>query len=259
MRWIIAGLTALIAVPAAAMDTRFGQVEIAPLGEMEKGLSFQGETIPLPSGPYLAFIEASLHDWLLISVSDGGNACAADYVWAKLSDEGVTFSDVFGTCVDDFQLTEVPAGAKVTIPSAKVGEGLVAFIFDGETITKEQEGPEPIGWTIGEPGVFWLDRYVFDFLGAREVQTALADMMPPEALEQAEKNAELGGPFEFKGDWIVGSACEKLECDANRVVVAISEDGRRVLVGVTAKGQAAKVYGDTVGPMPAAIEEIMAR
>lgn len=259
MRWILTGLMALIAAPVVAMDSRFGDVEIAPLGEMEKGLSFRGEVLELPSRPYYAFIEASLHDWLLVSVSQGGNACATEYVWAKLSDEGVAFSEVFGTCAEGFEMTEVPAGAKVTIPSAEVGAGPVAFIYDGETISEVQEGPEPIGWTVGEAGAFWLDRYAFDFFGAAELQGQLANMMPPDMIALAEKNAELGGPFEFQGDWVVARACEKLECETNFVIVAISDSGDRIVVGIDNENMEPEIYGDVDGPLPAAIEEIGAQ
>ncbi|MEC7763932.1 MAG: hypothetical protein VX874_18660 [Pseudomonadota bacterium] len=256
MRWMMTGLMALMAAPAVALDTRFGEVDIAPLGEMEKGLMFQGEVIELPSNPYYAFVEAALHDWLLVSVSQGGNACATEYVWAKLSEEGVGFSEVFGTCAEGFEMTEVPAGAKVTIPSAEVGAGPVSFIYDGETISEVQEGPEPIGWTVGEPGAFWLDRYAFDFFGAGELQGHLANMMPPDMIALAEKNAELGGPFEMQGGWVVARACEKLACETNFVVVAISDDGSRMLVGVDNEAMQPVVYGDTEGALPAAIEEI---
>ena len=259
MRWILAGLLALIAAPLAAMDTRFGEVEIAPLGEMEKGLMFQGEVIELPSNPYYAFIEAALHDWLLVSVSQGGNACATEYVWAKLSDEGVAFSEVFGTCAEGFEMTEGPAGAKVTIPSADVGAGPVSFIYDGEAISRVQEGPEPIGWTPGEPGAFWLDRYAFDFFGAGELQGHLANMMPPDMVALAEKNAELDGPFEMQDGWIVARACEKLECETNYVVVAVSDAGDRIVIGIANGNMDAEIYGDTDGPLPAAIQEIGAR
>ncbi|MAM60982.1 MAG: hypothetical protein CMH11_05775 [Maritimibacter sp.] len=253
---MMTALLGLAAWPAAALDTRFGPVEIAPVGEMEKGLLFQGEVLELPSGPYVAFIEAALHDWVLIAVSQGGNACATEYVWAKLSDSGVDFSEVFGTCAEGFELTEVPAGAKVTSPSVEVGQGPVSFIYDGERITEVQEPAQQVGWSIGDPGTFWLDSYVFDFFGAAELQDPLMEMMTPEALATAQENAELGGPFAFEGDWIVGSACEKLECETDRVAVAVSEDGARVVIVLSEAGQAPQLFGDTDGPLPASLRDL---
>jgi hypothetical protein len=258
MRGWITALAALMTMPAWALDTRFGPVEIAPIGEMEKGLSFQGEVRPLPSAPYIASIEAALHDWVLIAVSQGGNACATEYVWAKLSEAGVEFSEVFGTCAEGFELTEVPEGAKVTSPTVEVGQGPVSFIYDGETITEVQEPARDIGWSIGDPGAFWLDRYVFDFLEAGELQEPLSEMLTPEALATARKNAELGGPFTYEGDWIVASACEKLDCDANRVAVAVSDNGERIVIAL-AEGGEVRLFGDTEGELPETIRGMGAR
>ena len=243
-RYVAAAVLVAWAGVAAAEDTRFGPVEIVQMNELERGLSFGGEVYEIPSNPYLAFVEAQYGDWLLLAVSQGGNACAAEYTWAVVSAGGVTFSPVFGTCAELTEITEGNGGVTVEIDSLDAGSGPISYFFDGSMITEQQEPLQGIGWSLGQPGDFWVGQYLFDLFGAAELDGALKAMMDPATLEIARKNAELTSPMEVEGDWVVGVACEKLDCDANKVAVAVALDGSRIVVALREGGNTVGVFGD---------------
>ncbi|MBV7410240.1 hypothetical protein [Maritimibacter sp. DP1N21-5] len=239
------GLATLgLAGPAQAEETRFGPVEIVDVNDLERGLSFGGEVNEIPSKPYLAFVEAQYGDWLLLAVSQGGNACAAEYTWAVVSAEGVTFSPVFGTCAELTDISQGDGGVTVEIDSLEAGSGPIRYFFDGAVITEEQAPLQGIGWSMGQPGEFWVGRYLFDLFDAAELDGALRDIMDPKTLETARKNAQLTSPMERQGDWVVGVACEKNACDANEVAVAVSMDGNRIVVALREGGDPVGVFGD---------------
>ena len=192
-----------------------------------------------------------------MSLSQGGNACGAEYVWAMLSDQGVIYSPVFGTCYDSYEIEHLDGAVRVTIPNTEVGAGPVAYLFDGTRLTAEREGLEPIGWSMGEPGDFWAGKYLFDLLDAQEMQAPLNAILDAGELDIVQANAGLGTPMEVEGDWIVGTACEKFTCETDKLAIAVSRDGSRIALAVTEDGFAPAIYGDTDQPLPAALTDLV--
>lgn len=249
----------LLAAPAWAFDTVQGKPEIVPASDFEKALLVGGDRYPLPTEPYYAGIVAQVNGWLLISLSQGGNACAAHYVWAVVSLGSVEFSDVFGTCHDEITVEPNGAEARVIVPSTSTGVGPIAFDFDGQNISETPLGLQQIGWSMGQPGTFWLDRYLFDALNAAELAQPLAAILTPQELEIVNTNAHMASPFEVQGDWVVGTACQKYGCAENKVGLAFSRDGARLLIAYSSSGGPPAMFGDLGGTIPPALMDIHAQ
>lgn len=237
MRSSLALACLLAASPAWGFETTAGPAKIVAVSDMVRALSVGERVHDLPTEPYSAFIEAQVEDWLLILLSQGGNACAGEFTWAKVSPGGVEFSPVFGTCADSFELERLDGAVEVTMAAAEVGQGPVRFHYDGDTLSFENLPLQPVGWRLGDDPAFWEGRYVFDLFGAAELEPVLHALLNDTARADAFAAAELGQPFDWEGDWFVGEACGKFDCAEARVAVAISGDGETLQVAVRAPGK----------------------
>jgi hypothetical protein len=102
-------------------------------------------------------------DYALVSLAGGGNACPTLFRVLKLTAQGTSASEVFGTCSEgvlDLRLTEV--GIELDIPSFDPSLEYETFAFDGVTVTattvkRTTEGVMAAG--AGEEATRWLGEH----------------------------------------------------------------------------------------------------
>ncbi|GGD45773.1 hypothetical protein [Sinisalibacter lacisalsi] len=138
MRRLILFLALILAAPATAFDTRAGPLEIVEGASGERALVAGGEVIALPTQPFLAFLEEQFGDWVLILVSQGGNACNGQYVWFHAAPGDLRFSPDFGTCAQANEVRARDDGVlAVTMPRVEPGRPPVTYLWDGTRCGKK--------------------------------------------------------------------------------------------------------------------------
>jgi len=258
MRRLIVVLALILAAPAAAFDTRAGRLEIVDGASGERALVAGGEVLSLPTKPFLAFLDEQIGDWVLILVSQGGNACNGHYVWFHAAPDDLRFSPDFGTCAEAYDVRERDGVLAVTMARVDPGRPPVTYLWDGARLTQE-DAPRPAsGMVPGDGPEFWIGRYPFELIEAADYQDRLAAMMAPEALVEADRLIDLSSPFRLEGDWIVGTGCVKFACQSARGAVAVSRADGRVIVALTSPEQGARLYGNPGGPLPETITALLA-
>jgi hypothetical protein len=258
MRRLIVVLALILAAPAAAFDTRAGRLEIVEGASGERALVAGGEAFALPTRPFLAFLEEQFGDWVLILVSQGGNACNGQYVWFHAAPGDLRFSPAFGTCAEAYEVRERDGVLAVTMARVEPGRPPVTYLWDG-TRLREEDAPRPgSGMAPGDGPDFWIGRYPFELIEASDYQDRLAAIMDSEALVEADRLIDLSSPFRVEGDWIVGTGCVKFSCQSARGAVAVARADGRVIVALTSPQQGARLYGNPGGPLPDTIIELLA-
>jgi hypothetical protein len=260
MRRLIVFLALILAAPAAAFDTQAGRLEILD-GDREftgKRLAVGGQILPLPGDPDLAFLEERFGDWVLILVSQGGNACNGSYVWFHARPGDLRFSPDFGTCAEAYDVRERDGVLAVTMARIDPGRPPVTYLWDGARIAEQDAPRRASGMTPGDGPEFWIGRYPFELIEAADYQDRLAAIMDAQTLTEADRLIDLSSPFRVEGGWIVARGCVKFACEAERGAVAVSRADGRVIVALTSPQDGPRLYGDPGGAVPETFTALLA-
>jgi hypothetical protein len=148
-------LITLAALPATAeemlflqpVQTRFGTLTVADTqaewGDAEQvllnGAPVQGTldrfvdvraVMPRPDG--------NAADWVLLSLSNGGNGCPMMWTFMELTAQGGQVSDRFGTCseAEEDYLRTTGRSVGLYLPFLEEGVGFATFYYEGQKATK---------------------------------------------------------------------------------------------------------------------------
>ncbi len=260
MRRIFILIACLFAAPAWGFDTKAGPLEIVEDGNGQKHLRVGSKAYVLPTEPSLAFLEAQFDDWVLILVSQGGNACNGRYLWFHAVPGELGFSPDFGTCAEAAEVSRRADGTlAVTMPRASAGAPPVTYLWDGRQLREEDAARPVSGAAPGQGAEYWIDLYPFDLLAAADYQDRIAAAMDDTARAELARVMELASPFEAEGAWIVGAGCVKAACDSDRAVIALARDDGRIVVALRSPALGAQLFGNPGGPLPASIVDLLAR
>jgi hypothetical protein len=202
-------------------------------------------------------VEEQVGSLLLVTLSQGGNACPAQYVWLHTDADDVRVSETFGTCSDTFEVSSDAETLTVTLPSLDATEGFVAFDYDGNQITERVVGQEA---SISGPDAGaepWIGQYPHDLFRASDWRGPLVALMGEEAYARAGATIELSGPMEAEGDWVAGAGCVKIGCETVRGAVAIHRGDGRLLVALRTPEAGLEVYGDEPGELPPSVQDVI--
>ena len=264
MRGVFSSLLALvIAGPVLAQDsynrieTPSGTAVIAQQG-IDSVLTIGGQSFVFEGMPYVSFGDL-LGDVVLLSVSSGGSACAAEFVWLDTRPGQVRMTDRFGTCSDLAEVSWDAESVIVTLPSMQPGKGPVAFHWDGKTAAIRQVGLDqpPSGIAATAPATAWLGRHPAEFLSAPEQRERLVALLGAEALHDAQRIISVGAMFAADGVWIAAGGCQPHACESAEGAVALHPDGR-VVVALWEESGGLRVWGTLDPPLPAVIAQVMA-
>ena len=265
MRRTIIGLMAMTcAAPVLAQDS-YNRID-TPSGvavitrqDIDSVLSIGGQSFVFEGMPYASFGDR-LGDVVLVSVSTGGSACPAEFVWLDTRPGMLRLSDRFGTCSDLAEVSWDAESVIVTLPSMRPGEGPVAFHWDGKSAAiREVALPQPpSGIAVAAPPAVWIGRHPDEFLSAPEQRERLVALMGAEGLLDAQRIISVATTFETEGDWVVARGCQPHRCDITEGAIAMYRDNW-LLVALWERGKGVRVFGDQTGLMPAAIAKVMAR
>ncbi|MDO9639721.1 MAG: hypothetical protein Q7J44_14365 [Pseudotabrizicola sp.] len=264
MRGTIIGLMAITCAGSVQAQDSYNRID-TPSGvavitrqDIDSVLSIGGQTFVFEGMPYASFGER-LGDVVLVSVSSGGSACPAEFVWLDTRPGQLRLSDRFGTCSDLAEVSWDAESVIVTLPSMRPGEGPVAFHWDGKSAAIRDVVLQmpPSGIAATAPPSAWLGRHPSEFLSAPEQRERLVAQMGEAALLDAQRIIGVASNFETVGDWVVASGCQPHACDITEGAIAMYRDW--LLVALWEQGKGVRVFGDQTGLMPAAIAKVMAR
>jgi hypothetical protein len=139
------------------------------------------------------------------------------------------------------------------------GEGRVAFVYDGRTITETALGLPQSGHPPGSDPTGWIGEHPYDLVNSADWQETLIALLGDAAtLQLIRETMELSSGMEAQGDWIAGEAVAKFTED--RAAIALSRDGTALVVAYRPREGAPKLWGDARGlPLPPAVISVMSR
>ena len=253
------------AVPQASAqsvdpNSRLGLVKIVEHSNFEKAVSVGGRVIPLPSKPYSAFIKARLGDLFLIGLSQGGNACPADFVWLHATPGDVRFSSVFGTCSDLAVVSYDQETVRVTIPSTRAGEGKITFVYDGKgPVRQERADVEPSGMAAWDDWTYWDNRHPFKMMEAADMRPRFVALMGVDAYRMALARVAVASKLTREGEWITGAGGQPHNAAEARTAVALNIRDGRLVVATKGPGVPPVMWGYPGNMWPSPIAAIMAK
>lgn len=126
------------------VETRYGLLTVDPEGSSEaRGFLLDGAPIDGPKDIH-AHIQAVLPmpqggaaDWVLVSLSGGGNDCPMLFAFLVVSKTGATATEPFGTCSEAVMNLRETEGNKVALDMIGNTDGVIAvhiYRFDGATL-----------------------------------------------------------------------------------------------------------------------------
>ena len=241
------------------INSRLGPVTIVEDGPLRKAVSLGGEILALPSAPYIAFVEARLGDLFLITLSQGGNACPAHYVWLHAVPGDLRFSDVFGTCSDLAEVSYDSENVIVRIPSMVAGEGKVTFLYDGKGPVREARADVDVsGMAAWDDWGYWDARHPYDMMAAADMRPRFVALMGREVYQRALSRVVVASNMMREGDWITGAGGQRHNATAARTAVALNRRDGRLVVASKGEGGAPMMWGHPDMVLPGPIAAIMA-
>ncbi len=241
------------------LNSRLGPIAIVEAGELKKAVSLGGRVLALPSDPYIAFVEARLGDLFLIALSQGGNACPAQYVWLHAIPSDLRFSDVFGTCSDLIEVSYDSENVMVTMPSMVAGEGKVTFLYDGKGQVRERRDDVVLsGMARWDDWNYWAARHPYEMMAAADMRPRFVALMGADAYLAALARVAVASEMRREGDWIVGQGGEPHNAGEARTAVALNTRDGRLIVASKGEGVAPVLWGHPGAVLPGPIAAIMA-
>lgn len=246
MRLTSFALLAALAAPASlsaqtslVVDLPLGQVKItqgAALGDGAKA-SAGGQSIDIDSA-YLPQVLAKHDNAVLLQTYSGGNACPADHLWLVLTPQGITLSEVFGTCAEAPQIERTDSYPRVVMEGN--GEDLARhqYDFDGTRITETKIAPRGQGEPAPLPAS-WEGASAYALISDARMMPALQAILTTDQIAQLRKSLELqldGDAFRREGDWLIGGGCEPASVGTNCGQIAVSLVDGALLAGHEQEG-----------------------
>ncbi|WP_143535522.1 hypothetical protein [Roseisalinus antarcticus] len=211
---------------------------------------FVGETeIAFDPPPAIAWLEARAGTLALIGISQGGNGCSASFVWLHTAPGDLRRTAPFGTCSELVTLSHDVETVTVTMPSRRVADGEVAFVYDGRSIETRTLGlpPAEVGPEAGADALAGV--YLFDLTGTEDWRLPLTALMGAANYATLQRLSGQGSPMEVEDDWVVGEGCAPGNCGATASVIAVHRGDGRLLAGFWESGQPPRIWGEP-GPTP---------
>lgn len=256
---------ALLAMPSAwafqAYDTPSGRAQIIELEGEGYMVAIGNQVIPLNTYSR-SYLSTRVGNYILVSISSGGVACPTTFAWLDTSAGNVRLSETFGTCAEGGEVTHADGILTVTMNSYNASEGMVAFDYDGKTITRRVLGLEESDIAkaaAGNPDA-WIGESMHEFLTAAETEADLIAAFGWDDLDQLRNSTIVGsGGMEADGDWIVGSGCRPHMCNTDYGAFAIHRQTGSLLGALKSSGEKPRLIGEPVGALPAEIREVLIR
>ncbi len=262
-RLLLLAFVSLFAVPVWAgqdgIATRAGLARIVDGAGGTRMLMVGDVPVSLPDDPFSAFIAEKLGDLLLVLYSQGGNACPAFFVWVHAVPGAVRSTQGFGTCADQYTLSNDSETVSLTMVSFVPGQGDVTFIYDGRNPVREVQNPlAASGMAPGDGWDFWIGRHPYELFNAADLQAEFVKLMGQAALTDAQRMMAVANNMEQVGNWIVGTGCQAHMCGVNVAAVALNLSDGRVLVALVQGDAPARLWGDPKGELPGVIAQLIA-
>lgn len=252
----------LLAAPAAyandSLDSAAGPVRV--IGENpSRSLTVDGKTVTTEEYAYINLVE-KIGNLILVSLSQGGNACAATFAWLDTSPGAVTMTNPFGTCSDYVEVTHDSETVTVTMPSMDGSVGKVAYVYDGEIVEERQLGLETseiAQAAEGNPDA-WIGESPHEYLTAAELEASLIKTIGWDALDEL-RNTLVIGDQEMKqdGNWIVGNGCRPHACNTDFAAIALHRESGRFIAAIKREGAKPRLLGEPEEALPVAVRKVM--
>lgn len=175
--------------------------------------------------------EADGHAFALIGESSGGSGCASMYRAVDVTTRGLV-SPQFGTCSDVPREVRLDGDALVIVLPSPDGQANEVFRYAAGKLTRTVQ---PIVYNPGGPAsaphgdlAALLDgKYIFDAVNMRLVADALRPVMGDATFTASRKRIQggTGMPFESRGEFVFGMACEAHRCGINETAWAFDHFG----------------------------------
>lgn len=159
--------------------------------------------------------ESAAHDWAVLTVHYGGNACDPPRILVQLSASGVAMTERLAECrVEPLDLRVLPDAIELDFANPELDISHETYRYDGTNVSKKLvalQASSPAG--AGDDVLRWRGKHAYALTQDSAEQARFANIMTPEQFERFAGRLEgLGQPARREGDWITGSACLKTEC-----------------------------------------------
>ncbi|PTX56922.1 hypothetical protein C8N43_1587 [Litoreibacter ponti] len=208
-------------------QTRFGLLQVTgALGAMR--INLNGTDLGIEDwsinidGVYA--LEGGAHDWVLLTVHFGGNACTAPKMVLRLSNGAVTRTDTFGVCKGLAKdILFHPDAVEVVFSDSDPKVAQRVFRFDGVTLTDTPIAAGVAADTLagGADVLRWLGRHPQNLLQDPGEQARLRRIMGPDGIDEMSRRMSGPGEIRQEGGWVVGRACQAHQCNAAAAAWAI--------------------------------------
>ncbi|WP_127116242.1 SH3 domain-containing protein [Shimia sediminis] len=197
-------------------------------------------------------------NWFLLQRLSGGSACPAMYQWVNADGPALQLSEVFGACLDGYEVEESEHSVRVTQLAAAASMGKVAFDYNGKSVVKTLLGlPDDIVENTFDPKS-WIGKHPYSYLSAAGNEGMLIDLFGWNNLERARWGSN-GPGHEMKeiDGWVVGKACQRAFCNQNETALAISVRTGMPIIAVRAEGGSWQIFGNVEGQLPIGLRQVI--
>ncbi len=207
---------------------------------------------------FLVSIVHKTNHWFLIQRLSGGTACPAMFQWVNADGPELVLSEVFGACLDGFEIEEREGSVRVVVMAGAASVGQVAFDYDGNEVVESSLGlRDNIVENVFDP-LSWEGKHPYDYLSAAGNEGMLIDLIGWSNLERARWGANgAGNRMKKVDDWIVGRACQRAMCYRNKTAVAISIRTGKPVIAVKEEGENWEIFGSVQGQLPVGLRQAM--
>ncbi|MEM9793708.1 MAG: hypothetical protein AAF848_12245 [Pseudomonadota bacterium] len=241
-------------------DTRYGRVEVRAVSSFAKTVIFNGQPLPQINTASVHILgafraEGAEQDWVILSLASGGNACAAELVILRAAPDGLTMTPPFGDCSDQIEALRVfPDRIELDVPVSALFVQGHRYRFDGRQFTytevRRPVAQAPVG---GSGAAQWVGRHPAMLMRSPAEQARLLRVMGRSDLEDLYRSVSGPGETSQIGDWVVGTACQRHQCNARRGIIAIRATDGQVRAGIGAGPGNTRVFGGDYRSLPAAV------
>lgn len=251
-----------LAPSAATTEERFSSpsgVVFITGGPMEmKAVSVGGRVIPL--GVHGARLVDKVGNLILIAINHGGMACPISFAWLNTTPADFGFSERFGTCAGEPEISYDRETVTVILSSANASEGRVAFIYDGSKITRQTLGlvsSRIAREALGNPEV-WIDESPYEYLTALEHEAVLIEAIGWNSLDELRRAMTVGSQkMVVDGNWVVGSGCQAHMCATSYAAIALHRKTGGFIAAIKSDGVAPRLLGKPDEALPHEIRRIL--
>lgn len=235
-----------------------GEVRIVGDDLDNKSVSVGGELFPL-SNLHADLLER-VGNLILVGIYTGGTGCPASYAWLNTAPGQLGLTESFGTCSDLYELSHDRGTVTLTMPSFDASEGRVAFVYDGDTISRKIIGLESSA--IAQAALDNVDALIgtspYEYLTAKENEAVLIQALGWDALDELRNTMIIGSQrMTVDGDWIIGEACRPHMCNTDFAAIAIHRTTGELIAAIKIDGAKSQLLGAPTEALPSALREVM--